>query len=59
LSSEDVESLSSVQQKLVESEAKLTRYREILETTYGDVLRLHTYSVVALGFERLVWAEVK
>jgi hypothetical protein len=59
LSSEDVEALSPVQQKLVESEAKLTRYREILETTYGDVLRLHTYSVVALGFERLVWAEVK
>jgi hypothetical protein len=58
LSSEEVRALPSVQQKLAESQAKLIRYRRVLEATYGEALRLHTYSVVALGFDRLAWAEV-
>jgi hypothetical protein len=29
-----------------------------LQGAYGDRLRLRTFSVVALGFERLVWVEL-
>jgi len=30
------------------------RYRKRLDTKFGDLLRLHSFSVVAVGFERLV-----
>jgi len=33
-------------------------YRQVLKDKYGEPLRLHCYSVVSLGFERLVWTEV-
>jgi len=59
LSPAQVQTLLPVQQKLAESQAKLAGYRTILEATYGEILRLHCYSVVAVGFERLVWVEVK
>jgi len=26
---------------------------------YGDAMRLHSYSVVSIGFDRLVWDEVQ
>jgi hypothetical protein len=29
-----------------------------LQAAYGSALRLRTYSVVAIGFERLVWQEL-
>jgi len=32
------------------------RYRKRLDTKFGDLLRLHSFSVVAVGFERLVSA---
>ncbi len=38
---------------------KLKRYGNALEKKYGDVLRLRRYAVVALGFERLWWEEIK
>ncbi len=37
---------------------RLTGYGSVLANAYGDKLRLRSYSVVALGFERLVWEEV-
>lgn len=46
--------LPVVQAKQREAEAGLARYREKLERKFGDVLRLHSFSVVAVGFERLV-----
>lgn len=52
-------SLSKVQEKFAESETKLSSYRKVLEDKYGDDFRLHCYSVVSLGFERLVWNELK
>lgn len=47
-----------VQAKLSEGRTQLTHYRQILEQRYGDILRLRTYVIVALGFERLVWEEL-
>ena len=57
LTVDEVKSLEPVQLKLAESRAKLERYSQSLEAAYGDALRLRTYSVVALGFDRLAWAE--
>jgi len=50
--------LSPVREKLDEAKKNLAAYQDTLEDTYGDVLRLHVYSVVAVGFERIVWEAV-
>jgi hypothetical protein len=47
-----------VKKKLNEAQQQLRDYRAILQTKYGNALRLHTYAVIALGFEGLVWEEV-
>jgi len=54
-----LDSLPKVQEKYAESKTKLSGYRKVLEDKYGDKLRLHCYSVVSLGFERLVWMAVQ
>lgn len=50
--------LPAVQTSLAEARSQLQRYRTALEAAYGETLRLRTYAVVGLGFERLVWEEV-
>ena len=59
LSSDEIKAFAPVQQKFVASQTKLSGYREILEAAYGERLRLHSYTVVAVGFDRLVWEEVR
>ncbi len=58
MSREELRSLPQVEEKLAQARAQLGKYRPLLEAKYGDLLRLHTYAVVALGFDRLVWEEV-
>jgi len=58
MTADELKNLLPVKQKLAESEAKLKGYRKTLRTAYGEILRLHCYSVVSIGFDRLVWAEV-
>ncbi|MGE0087217.1 MAG: AAA family ATPase [Desulfococcaceae bacterium] len=55
---EKLRGLAPVQKKLAESETKLRDYRRILLSEYGDRLHLRTYSVVAIGFERVIWKEL-
>ncbi len=43
-----------VKDALVRAESQITDYRAALERTQGKTLRLRSYAVVALGFERLV-----
>ena len=50
--------LPPVAQKLAQSQHKLEGYRATLQSAYGESLRLRAYSVVAIGFERLVWREL-
>ncbi len=51
--------LKQVRQKFHEARTALESYRKVLTTKYGELLlRLHTYSVVSVGFDRLVWEEV-
>jgi hypothetical protein len=51
---EKLRALPAVQDKLVEARDQLDKYRLVLKSKYGDLLRLRSYSVVAVGFERLV-----
>lgn len=54
---EAIKALPAVAEKLTDAARSLQRYRGMLETAYGDKLRLHAYVVLALGFERIVWEE--
>jgi len=58
-SREELAALPLVQTRLTEATRKAEEYRAILESAYGDKLRLHTYAIVALGFERLVWVKLQ
>ncbi|WP_133511588.1 AAA family ATPase [Candidatus Thiosymbion oneisti] len=48
--------LPAVQNKQREAEAGLARYQAKLKAKFGDLPRLHSFSVVAVGFERLVFS---
>jgi hypothetical protein len=58
LSRDELKARPDVQQKLVEARAQLLTYIPRLNQKYGAALRLRTFAVVAIGFERLVWDEV-
>jgi len=55
---DELKALTPVKQKLAESEKQLLDYQSRLESKYGDLLRLQLISVVAVGFERVVWQKV-
>ena len=57
--SDELKAIPVVNEKLSEAEDKLRQYREILVKKYNEAHRLHSYSVVAVGFDRLVWDELK
>jgi hypothetical protein len=49
----------AVQEAFAAAEDQLMSYRQTLQAKYGDALDLRTYTVVAVGFDRLVWVEMK
>lgn len=55
----ELSSMDVVKAKMAEATAQLKQYRAILTAKYGEPERLHSYAVVAVGFERLVWKEIK
>ncbi len=57
-SKEDLVALPPVQHALADSGKKLKRYGSALKARHGGALRLRSFSVVALGFDRLAWEEV-
>jgi hypothetical protein len=59
MSRPDVFLLPTVKEKMAEAVAQVKRYRQRLLDKYGSTLRLRSYAVVALGFERVVWKEVQ
>ena len=59
LSDEELMAKAIVKDKLLESENQLKTYRQTLQSHYGNQLRLHSYSVVAIGYERLIHCEIK
>jgi hypothetical protein len=50
--------LEQVKEKLAESEQQLLDYQKILKSKSGNGLKLQLISVVAVGFDRLVWQTV-
>ena len=50
--------LDAVKTQIAEASVQLQSYRATLTARYGARLRLRTFAVVALGFERLVWEEI-
>jgi len=54
----ELKALEQVKEKLAESEEQLLDYQKALESKYGDSLKLQLISVVAVGFDRLVWQTV-
>jgi hypothetical protein len=54
---ENLLKLAPVQKSIEEATKQLNYYRNALNNRYKVELRLHTYVVVALGFERLVFVE--
>ena len=58
MSREELPNLKLVNTQLQEAIEQAQHYRTVLTTKYADKLRLRTYAVVAIGFERLVWQEV-
>ena len=58
LSAAAVAELPQIKAKLAEAQETLPGYRAKLLAHYGARLRLRTYAVVSLGFDRLVWAEL-
>jgi len=51
--------LPAVQGKQREAEVGLTRYRAKLKAKFGELPRLHSFSVAAVGFERLVFSRLE
>ncbi|MEZ4861113.1 MAG: AAA family ATPase [Caldilineaceae bacterium] len=59
MSHPDLAGLDAVVNQLAEARTQLQRYRQTLQAKYGAELKLRTYAIVAVGFERLVWEEVQ
>jgi hypothetical protein len=59
MSQKEIKALSKVQQQFTEAKAQLLDYEKRLKNKYEQTLPLHLISVVALGFERVVWEKVE
>ncbi len=57
LTVEEAHALPLATSRLAEAASRLAEYRTALQARHGDRLRLRSYAVVSLGFERLVWEE--
>ena len=47
-----------VQKKLDEAKQQLSAYSRALQQKYGDDLKLRTFAVVSVGFDKIVWEAV-
>jgi hypothetical protein len=54
MSHAELSALPAVQAQLAQARTQLQRYRRDLAAAYQDQIRLQTYAIVALGFDRLI-----
>ncbi len=59
LSIEELRGLPPMASKMKKARAQVKRYGEALEKKYAGVLRLRSYAVASLGFERPWWEEIR
>ena len=57
-SRQEVLALDKVKKEMHAAVAQVKGYQTRLLAKYGGTLKLRTYAVVALGFEKVVWQEV-
>jgi len=55
LSDNDLHALPQVKTAFTQAATQLQSYQPFLHERYGEVLKLQTTAVVAIGFERLLW----
>ncbi|RME45235.1 MAG: AAA family ATPase, partial [Deltaproteobacteria bacterium] len=55
----EVRALPAVEEAFSAARKQLSRYAQGLGNKYGQILRLRTFAVVSLGFERIVGGEVR
>ena len=58
MSRDELAALPAVAALLTEAQEQLPGYRATLIATYGEQLRLRCFSIVAIGYELLVWRAV-
>ena len=59
MSQNELLALKAVKIEFQDAKAQLASYRAALDTVYGKgYLRLRTYAVVSVGYDRLVWEEM-
>ncbi len=58
LSMGELAQLETVQTEMADAKAQAIDYHRKLQAKYDNILRLRSFAVVALGFERLVWEAV-
>ncbi|MEM7537933.1 MAG: AAA family ATPase [Chloroflexota bacterium] len=56
---DDLLELKNIKAKVDEAETQLHKYHQKLVKQHGDDLRLRCYAVVSVGFDRILWKEVK
>ena len=54
----ELNTLEPIKEKLTEAKKQLKNYQQLLHKHYGTQLRLRTYAIVAVGYERLVVCEL-
>ena len=54
----EIANLPAVQDALRSASDALVSYRDTLQTRYGAGLKLRTYAIVSLAFERVLWEEI-
>ncbi|MDM8530731.1 hypothetical protein QUF63_06120, partial [Anaerolineales bacterium HSG25] len=60
MSQQELLALKAVKTELADAKTQLASYRATLTKVYGKgYLRLRTYAVVSVGYDRLVWEEVR
>ena len=51
--------MKTVEKQLTDAAKQAKTYSTALKAKYGPTLKLRTFAVVAVGFEKLLWDEVK
>jgi len=59
MSIDEIKALPEIKSKFSEGKAQLLDYQKRLKSKYFDTLPIQTITVVALGFERVVWERLK
>jgi hypothetical protein len=59
MSRTELEALPVVKENFADAEVQARKYGRILQKIHSKKLRLRIYVVVSLGFERLLWYEVR